>query len=177
MNQKRPAVFFDRDGVLNVDHGYTYREQDFEWMAGAIETIKYFNARNYRVFVITNQSGVARGYYTEHDVQLLHQFMNEELDKQGAHIDAFYYCPHHSEGKVEEYRQSCTCRKPKPEMIHRAIKEWAVDSAHSFMIGDKSSDIEAANAAGLTGYLFTGGNLYKFTEEQILPYIHVKNIS
>jgi len=167
MRQQRQAVFFDRDGVLNVDHGYIYCQQDFEWMPGAIEAIRFLNDHNYQVFVITNQSGIARGFYKEEDVQLLHQFMNEELQKQGAHIDAFYYCPHHVDGTVAKYQTSCACRKPKPGMIHRALEEWAVDSKHSFIIGDKPSDVEAAKAAGIPGYLFTGGNLYEFVKERI----------
>lgn len=174
MTQIRPAVFFDRDGVLNVDHGYTFRKQDFHWIAGAIETIKYFNNHNYHVFVITNQSGIARGYYTEQDVQALHQFMNEELKKQEAHVDAFYYCPHHPDGKIEGYQKSCDCRKPEPGMIYRAMKEWAVDIASSFMIGDKLSDIKAAKAAGITGYLFTGDHLFEFVKERILPCSNIK---
>lgn len=174
MTQKRPAVFFDRDGVLNVDHGYTYRSQDFQWMAGAIDTIKFFNDHNYQVFVITNQSGIARGYYTEQDVGVLHQFMNEELDKYGAHIDAFYYCPHHLDGTVTEYQKSCTCRKPEPGMIQRASKEWDVDTAQSFMIGDKPSDVEAAKAAGIPGYLFTSDDLFEFIKERILPCSNIK---
>jgi D-glycero-D-manno-heptose 1,7-bisphosphate phosphatase len=172
MKRKKPAVFFDRDGVLNVDHGYTYRQQDFQWMPGAIETIQYFNNLDYYVFVTTNQSGVARGYYTEQDVQLLHQFMNKELQKQGAHIDAFYYCPHHPDGKSAEYQKVCTCRKPEPGMIHKALQEWPVDSKYSVMIGDKTSDVEAAKAAGIAGYLFTGSHVYEFIKERILPNIN-----
>lgn len=173
MTEKKPAVFFDRDGVLNVDHGYTYRQQDFEWMPGAIETIQFFRAHHYQIFVITNQSGIARGYYTEEDVKSLHQFINEELAKHGAAIDAFYYCPHHTDGKVAEYQKSCTCRKPLPGMIHSAFEEWSVDHEHSFMIGDKPSDVEAAEAAGIKGYLFTGDDLYEFVRERIIPCIHI----
>jgi D-glycero-D-manno-heptose 1,7-bisphosphate phosphatase len=175
MIDKKPAVFFDRDGVLNVDHGYTYRKQDFEWMAGAIQAIRFFNENNYQVFVITNQSGIARGYYTEEDVMLLHGFMNKELHKKGAHIDAFYYCPHHLDGIVPEYQKACTCRKPAPGMIQRACQAWPVDIEKSFVIGDRFSDIEAAKGAGMRGFLFDGGdNLYEFVKERVVPWINMK---
>ena len=174
MMQPKPAVFFDRDGVLNVDHGYIYRSQEFQWMDGAIKAIKFFNDHNYLVFVITNQSGIARGYYTEEDVQVLHQFMNEELKQHDAHIDAFYYCPHHVDGAVTEYKTSCRCRKPEPGMIEQACKEWKIDGSHSIMIGDKSSDIEAAKAAGIEGYLFTEQDLFQFIKERVLPCSNIK---
>ena len=109
----KPAIFFDRDGVLNVDVGYLYKIEDFQWIDGAIEAIKYFNDKDYYVFVITNQSGVARGYYREDDIHKLHQWMNEDLYKYSAHIDEFFYCPHHIKGVIPEYSFDCECRKPK----------------------------------------------------------------
>lgn len=164
----KPAVFFDRDGVLNVDHGYIYRCEDFEWMPGAKESIRFLNANGYFVFVITNQSGVARGYYTENDVKKLHHFMNDELAKEGAHIDAFYYCPHHPDAKIEEYRQQCRCRKPEPGMILKALDEWPVRSkGESLFLGDKLSDLQAATAAGVKGVLFSGGDVYSFLREHL----------
>lgn len=165
----KPAVFFDRDGVLNVDHGYTYRKEDFDWMSGAIEAIKWFNNQGYWVFVVTNQSGIARGYYTDQDVVVLHAYMQEELQKCGAHIDQFYYCPHHVGGKVPEYTRECQCRKPKAGMLLQAMQEWSVDLNKSLMIGDKQSDIEAAQAAGIQGYLFNHENLYEFIVAHIAP--------
>lgn len=162
MNHLKPAVFFDRDGVLNIDRGYVYRSEDFEWMPGAIDTIKYFNNQGYLVFVITNQSGIARGYYTEQDLHTLNEFMNRELAKYGAHIDGFYYCPHHKDGVIPQYTRECTCRKPRPGMIIKAMQEWPVDTEKSIVVGDKPSDIEAAEAAGVPGYLYTENNLYDF---------------
>lgn len=158
----RPAVFFDRDGVLNVDKGYLYRTADFEWTPGAQEAIRQLKALGYLVFVVTNQSGVARGYYTEADVTALHAWMNVELAKVGAHIDRFYYCPHLAAATVENYRLDCHCRKPMPGMIVQAFGEWEVDRERSFLVGDKTSDVEAAEAAGIRGMLFTGGNLNDF---------------
>jgi D-glycero-D-manno-heptose 1,7-bisphosphate phosphatase len=168
MTNLKPAVFFDRDGVLNIDHGYVYRPADFEWMPGAVDAVKYCNDRGCLVIVITNQSGIARGYYTEQDVRRLHRHMNNELQQFGAHIDDFYYCPHHKEGKIEQYRQACACRKPRPGMILQALAEWPVDQGSSLVIGDKPSDIEAAKAAAIAGFLFPGGNLYDFVQKIFL---------
>lgn len=158
----RSAVFFDRDGVLNEDIGYLYRQEDFHWIPGAKEAILHYNRQGYLVFVVTNQSGVARGYYQEADVHLLHQWMLEELADIGAHIDGFFHCPHHPEGKIVDYAIQCNCRKPEPGLIRQAMAKWHIDPGRSFLIGDKPSDIAAAEAAGITGYLFTGGNLYNF---------------
>ncbi len=156
------TVFFDRDGVLNVDVNYLYRPEDFVWIDGAKDAIRYLKQQDYLVIVITNQSGVARGYYGEEDVIRLHEWMNEQLEAVDAHIDAFYYCPHHPDGALEQYRQKCFCRKPEPGLILQAIDEWSVDVSRSILIGDKRRDIEAAQKAGIKGYLFTQGNLFDF---------------
>ncbi|MBP2654176.1 MAG: rfaF 3 [Firmicutes bacterium] len=161
----RPAVFFDRDGVLNVDTAYVYRSEDFKWNAGAVEAVKYFNDKGYYVFVVTNQSGVARGLYKEDDVHDLHQWMNNELEASGAHIDAFYYCPHHPEEGSAEYRKVCDCRKPEPGLILQALQEWPVEKTNSLLIGDKESDLAAAEAAGIKGFLFKGGDVCKFSQK------------
>jgi len=160
----RPAVFLDRDGVLNVDKGYLYRREDFEWMPGAIAAVKRLNGMGYLVFVVTNQSGVARGYYRENDVTALHAWMNGQLGLHGARIDKFYYCPHHTEGSVPEYATACECRKPLPGLILAAFAEWDVDRARSFLVGDKDSDLAAAAAAGIRGYKFAGGDLDEFIQ-------------
>ncbi|BBB91610.1 MAG TPA: HAD family hydrolase [Methylomusa anaerophila] len=173
MTQKKPAVFFDRDGVLNIDHGYVHRREDFAWMPGAIEAVKWCKDNGWLVFVITNQSGVARGFYTEQHVRDLHACMNRELKQHGTAIDAFYYCPHHISGVVEEYCVSCNCRKPGPGMIQQAIEEWPVDAGRSILIGDKASDVAAAQAAGIQGYLFPGGNLLKFVKAIITSQLKV----
>lgn len=161
---RRPAVFFDRDGVINYDKGYTYRPEDFEWVAGAKAAISHFNQNGFVVIIVTNQSGIARGYYTAEDVNQLHSWMNGQLSVQGAHIDGFYYCPHHPEGIVADLQKVCDCRKPEPGMIQQAIADWNIDPDQSFLVGDKESDVAAAKAAGITGYLFAGENLYDFLE-------------
>ncbi len=164
-NKFRPAVFFDRDGVLNIDYEYIYRIKDFVWMKGAIKAIKYLNDNNYFVFVVTNQSGIARGYYTENDMNKLHQWMNDDLRKNDAHIDAFYFCPHHPVAKLDKYRIKCDCRKPSPGLILKILKKWPVDKSNSFSIGDKESDVQAAINAGIQGHLFKEDNIYYFLLE------------
>ena len=144
----RPAVFLDRDGDLNLDKGYVHTIADFEWVPGAREAIRLCNDEGYFVFVVTNQSGVARGLYDESAVLALHNFMNEELAQMGGHIDAFEYCPHHPEAAVPAYRKSCERRKPGPGMILDLLKNWPVDRQRSFLVGNEPSDLAAAAAAG-----------------------------
>ena len=155
----RKAVFFDRDGTLNIDTHYLYRVEDFQWVPGAKDAIRYCNEHGYLVIVITNQSGVARGYYTEADIQRLHDWMNVDLAKGNAHIDAFYYCPHHPEGIVAEYTCTCACRKPGTLLIDRACADFSIDRTRSLMIGDKPIDLECAQHAGLAGIRYSKGNL------------------
>jgi D-glycero-D-manno-heptose 1,7-bisphosphate phosphatase len=150
----RPAAFLDRDGVLNVDHGYVYDPDQFEWIAGAPEAVRLLNEAGYTVIVVTNQSGVARGYYDEAAVKALHAYMQNQLAAAGAHIDAFYYCPHHPDGIVKELTMTCQCRKPGTGMLEQAAREWPIDSAGSFMIGDKDADMAAAAAFNIRGIRF-----------------------
>jgi D,D-heptose 1,7-bisphosphate phosphatase len=157
--RERPAAFLDRDGVLNVDHGYVHRPQELTWIPGAVDAVKWLNDRGYYVFVITNQAGVARGYFTEDDVRRFHAHLASELRGAGASIDDFRFCPHHPEASVASYRATCHCRKPQPGMILDLLQHWPIVIHRSFVIGDKSSDIQAATAAGLRGYLFSSGNL------------------
>ena len=153
------AVFFDRDGTLNVDAAYLYEFEKFKWIDGAIEAVKYCNDNGYLAIVVTNQSGVARGYFTENDVIELHKKVNEELGKVGAHIDDFFYCPHHPEGVVEKYKIHCNCRKPKSGMIEEACQKYNIDKSKSLMIGDMLRDVECAENAGVRGVLFNEGSL------------------
>lgn len=159
------AVFFDRDGVLNVDKNYLYKKEDFVWQPQARETIAMLRKMGYFVAVVTNQSGVARGMYTENDVKLLHDFMQAQLSELNTAIDAFYYCPHLPDANVSEYAIDCECRKPKPGMIVKAIAEHKLMREGSFLIGDKKRDVDAAIAAGVEGYLYTGGSLLEFTKQ------------
>lgn len=162
--RQRPAVFLDRDGVLNVDTGYVHTASGFTWIDGAKEAVKLFNDRGYYVFVVTNQAGVARGYYEEGAIHVLHAYIQGELRAVGAGLDDWRYCPFHPEATVERYRGAHAWRKPEPGMILDLMAHWPVDRARSFLIGDKMSDIEAAEAAGIAGHLFPGGDLRAFAE-------------
>ena len=164
----RPALFLDRDGVLNEDPGYVYRWEDFRWIPGAREAVAAFNRAGWWVFVVTNQSGIGRGYYTEADMTLLHQKMAEEFAKVGAHIDAFYHCPQHPDAVVEGLRHpDPPDRKPNPGMLLRAMADWPVDRAASIMVGDKDGDMEAARRAGVRGLKFSGGDLMTFLNSEL----------
>lgn len=165
--RRRPAAFLDRDGVLNKDTGYVYRPDQIVWTAGAADAVARLNDAGYFVFVVTNQSGVARGYYDEASVQELHRWMNRELAKSSAHVDAFYYCPHHPSEGHPPYRQACLCRKPEPGMIRRALADWPVEPGGSFLIGDQPSDLAAADGAAISSFAFPGGNLDKFVAARL----------
>lgn len=156
---RRPAVFLDRDGVLNHDDNYVHRPEQVRWIDGAIEAVRWLNDAGYYVFVVTNQAGVARGLYGEEDVRRLHGWMQSELRRAGAHIDGFEYCPYHPEGTVDAYRRVSEFRKPGPGMILKLKKDWGIDGDGSLLIGDRDTDLQAAAAAGIRGHLFGGDNL------------------
>ncbi len=158
----RRAAFLDRDGVLIEDDGYPHDPALVRWVPGAAAALRALNQAGYWVFVVTNQSGVARGLYPEAAVPALHGWMNAQLAAQGAHIDAFEYCPHHPEAPLPAFRQACACRKPAPGMLLKLLQSWPVLRAGSFMVGDRESDMAAAAAAGLPGHLFPGGALDGF---------------
>ena len=164
----RPALFLDRDGVLNEDRGYVHRWEDFCWIPGAREAVAAFNARDWWVFVVTNQSGVGRGYYPEADVLALHARMEADLAATGARIDAFYHCPFHPEALEDRYRHpDPPDRKPNPGMLLRAKADRPVDAARSVMVGDKAIDLEAGRRAGVRSLLFPGGDLEAFLAAEL----------
>ena len=151
---KRPAAFLDRDGVLNVDHGYAFRPDQLQWIAGAPQAVRMLNEAGFTVIVVTNQSGIARGLYDEAAMHQFHAHMQDALRAQGAHIDAFYFCPHHPDGTIKALAVRCDCRKPGTGMFEQAASEWPIDLARSFMIGDKDSDMAAAAAFNIPGIRF-----------------------
>jgi D-glycero-D-manno-heptose 1,7-bisphosphate phosphatase len=166
---RRPAAFLDRDGILNEDTGYVHHRDQVRWVEGAHDAVRWLNDSGYLVFVVTNQAGVARGLYSEDHVNELHDWMNQELAKRGAHIDCAEYCPYHPEGIVERYRRVSELRKPAPGMINKLLAEWPVEASRSFLVGDRTSDVEAAEAAGIRGHLFPGGDLLDFVRKVSAP--------
>lgn len=156
--QKRRAVFLDRDGTINVEKNYLHKIEDFEFNPGALEAIKRLKEAGFLVIVVSNQAGIARGYFDEQAVEKLHQHIQSELVGYGTSIDAFYFCPHHPTEGFGAYKVVCDCRKGAPGMLLQAAEEHNIDLQQSFMVGDKLADIEAGQRAGclpvlvLTGY-------------------------
>jgi len=160
------AALLDRDGVLNIDRGYTHRPEDLAFVPGAVEAVRRLNQAGRRVIVVTNQAGVARGLYDEAAVERFHAAMSAALEEKGARIDAFYYCPFHPEASLPAYRHADhPDRKPNPGMVQRALREFGVAPGHAFLIGDRDSDVQAATAAGVRGYLYVDGDLDQFVQQ------------
>lgn len=158
------AAFLDRDGVLNQDIHYLHRPDDVIWVDGAKEAVAALCAAGYAVIIVTNQSGVARGYYTEEDVKVLHAWMQKELATAGGKILDIYYCPYLAGAAVKAYDKDSNWRKPAPGMVLQAAKDHDLDLTQSFLIGDNESDMICAAAAGVKGYQFTGGRLDDFVK-------------
>lgn len=146
----RPAVFLDRDGVINREYGYVHKVDEFHFIDGVFAACREISRAGYRLIVITNQAGIARGYYTEDDFHQLTKWMLSEFSRHDVEIDDVYYCPHHPVYGVGDYHRDCNCRKPAPGMIVRAAKEHMLDLQHSILVGDKVTDVEAGQSAGLS---------------------------
>ena len=164
MNQEKfkkikKACFLDRDGVLNEDIGYLHKCEDFKWIDGAVEAIKLLKKNNFLVIVITNQSGISRGYFTSKDVTNLHEWMNKILKKEDIQINDFFFSGDLPNNNPESRR------KPSPKMINEAVEKYNLDKTRCFMIGDKLSDLEAAKNAQIKGFLFNKSNLKNFIEK------------
>lgn len=157
-------MFLDRDGTLNVEKNYLYRSADWEWIPGSIEAIRQINEMGWLAIVVTNQAGVARGFYREDDVAALHRHVDGLLAAAGARIDAYYMCPHHPDFLGG---RNCDCRKPQPGLLLRAAGEFSIDLSRSFMVGDKGIDVLAAQRAGVTPILVATG--YGAAEDAAVP--------
>lgn len=147
MAQTVPAIFLDRDGTINVDHGYVHEVDQFEFIDGVIDAMRELKEMGYALVLVTNQSGIARGMFTEDDFANLTEWMDWSLADRGVDLDGIYYCPHHPDAIVEEFRQACDCRKPQPGMFISARDYLNIDMASSYMVGDKPEDMQAAAAA------------------------------
>lgn len=144
-----PAAFLDRDGVINFDAGYVHDWSEFRFLPGVVDALSQLQTLGYRLIVITNQSGIARGMYTEAAYKALTAHLKDALREHGVMLAQVYHCPHHPDGKVSEYRRDCDCRKPSIGMIEQALSDFDIDMANSLLVGDKPSDIEAGIAAGI----------------------------
>ncbi|KAB2946554.1 MAG: putative HAD-hydrolase [Candidatus Methanoperedens nitroreducens] len=166
----KKAVFLDRDGVLTQEPPYyAHKVDELEFIPRSPDAIRILNKNNYAVIIVSNQSGIARGYYPEEDTAIFNKAMEKKLAETGSHIDTIYYCPHHPEAKIERYRVNCDCRKPRPGMLKRAEKELNIDLKQSFMVGDRMSDIEAGKRAECKTILVrTGYNSGQSKENEII---------
>ena len=151
------AIFLDRDGVINVDVNYAHMPEQIRFVDGIFDFCSSAKALGYKLIVITNQAGIGRGYYSEETFHGLMQWMFEQFEENNAPLDAYYFCPHHPEHGVGDYKKHCHCRKPQPGMITQAAREWDIDLKASLLIGDKQSDIDAAINAGIPNYLLFEG--------------------
>lgn len=155
MKSLRPAVFLDRDGTINVEKGYLCRKEDFMYLEGAVEGLRKLQNMGYLLVVVTNQSGIARGYYSENDLQELTDWMVSDLKDKGISIAGVYYCPHHPQAKIGKYRKVCDCRKPKTGLFYRAAEELHIDFGKSIAVGDKWRDLEICNERKVKGILLS----------------------
>ncbi len=162
----KKAIFLDRDGTINVEKDYLHKIEDFQFETGVLEGLKLFKELGYIVIVVTNQSGIARGYYTEEDLNKLNEYMCEKVKEYGGEIAKCYYCPHHEKKGIGKYKVNCQCRKPEPGMLNQGIQEYNIDIKNSYMVGDKISDIEAGKNVGLTPILVKTGYGEKTLEKE-----------
>ena len=147
--QPRPALFLDRDGIINVNHGYVHRPEDTQLVPGILALCRHAHALGYALVVATNQAGIARGYYGEDDYHAYSGWLRGHLAAQGVLLDAVYHCPHHPQAGIGTYRRECACRKPAPGMILEAARDLHLDLPRSILLGDSAGDIEAGRRAGV----------------------------
>ena len=177
----RAALFLDRDGVINVDHGYVCKPENFHFVEGVFELVAFAHKAGYLIVVVTNQAGIGRGYYSAADFHALTDWMKARFMEHGGHIDAVYYCPFHPEHGLGEFRRESDCRKPAPGMLLQAGRDLGIDFAKSIFVGDKPSDMAAGRAAGVGTLLHLSGTegncscrpIQRLAE--VLPYLSCAN--
>lgn len=170
MKKKIKVAFLDRDGVINssqINNGYIGKVKDFKWIKGAKKAIKYLKMKKYKVVVVTNQSGIARGYFSLKDLYKINNYLKRELIKYGTTVDKIFFCPYHKDGIIQKYSRNSILRKPKNGMFLKANKIWRIDRNNSLMIGDQITDMEFASKSRIKGFLFTEKNLYSFVKKII----------
>ncbi len=168
-----PALFLDRDGVINIDHAYVYQSENFNFIDGIFELCQAVQSLGYKIFVITNQAGIGRGYYTELEFDKLTQWMLDIFKQHNVIIEKVYFCPHHPEHGIGQYKQDSYFRKPNPGMILQAVAEFDIDLQHSVLIGDKLTDIYAGKSAGIqTNLLYSPKHLNENILDNNLVVIH-----
>ena len=145
----KSALFLDRDGIVNIDKKYIYKKDEFEFMDGIFELCKFFSNKGFLIFIITNQAGIGRGYYSENDFMILTEWMKDKFNQKDIIIDDVYYCPHHLTHGIGKYKIDCECRKPNPGMILNIADRYSIDLNNSILVGDKISDIKAGIAANI----------------------------
>lgn len=153
------AIFLDRDGTINIDKEYLYKIEDFEFTYKAVEALELLKKNGYKIVIVTNQSGIARGFYSEEDVTVLHDWLVQYLSQKGIHIDGIYYCPHHPDGVIKKYAIECNCRKPALGLYYKAIEELNVDTAASFAVGDNLRDLSICSESNIKGILISDQNM------------------
>lgn len=159
MHELKPAAFLDRDGTINIDKGYLYKIDDFEYIEGTLEGLKILQDKGYMLVIITNQSGIARGYYSEDEFRALNEWMLYDLKEKGIEIAGIYFCPHHPKAKISKYRIECKCRKPGTMLYWRAQQELGIDLDRSIAIGDRERDLCICNESTVKGYLIGNTSL------------------
>jgi len=168
--REKSAILFDRDGVINKDKGYVCEKERFEWTEGSMRAIKKANDLGILVIIITNQSGIGRGYYSEYDFLCFMNWINSQLSEIGAHLDDWYFCPHHPIYGLGKYKKKCLCRKPQPGLLEKAINKWSLKKEKIILIGDKETDLEAARSLSIKSYLFNeNDNLEYLLDNKVLP--------
>ncbi|MBN1754941.1 HAD family hydrolase [bacterium] len=167
--KKQKAIFIDRDGTLIYDRHFIRDPQEVEFIPGSIEALKIFLKLGYKIIIVSNQSGVARGYFTEADVNIINCRVQELAEPEGITIAAFYYCPHHPDGIIKEYRKVCDCRKPEPGLLYKAMENFGLDLAQCIVIGDKDSDIGLARRVGAIAIRVKTGKGGQLSPDDIKP--------